>query len=101
MCRTAFGLALLGVTLVLVGCGGDAAPLDPVAQAADKSAQAGTYRFDLVLVTDLGRATGHGAGDRSSSDTTIDFGPAFSDTALCPGFGGVAFLDFRRLLSWC
>jgi hypothetical protein len=78
MRRAAALLVLLASALGSVACGGETPARDPVARAAERSADARTYHFDLVIETDVGRATGHGAGDASSSDTTIDFGREFS-----------------------
>lgn len=80
--------ALLGGVLLLAGCGGAPAQLDPLASAAERTADTGSARFEMRLgMTVSGRfaeATASGAFDNESrrATMTIDL------SGLADAFGG-------------
>ena len=83
-------LALLAGALLLAGCGGAPAQLDPLASAAERTADAGSARFEMeIAMTVAGRsaeATASGAFDNDSRRATM----TMDLTSLAGAFGGAA-----------
>jgi len=90
--RTLLGLALLALALGLTACGGAANTLDPVAQAATKSADAGgaTVNMDVAygVGKETGRVTATGRFERDEGELTFDMSKLFTGSGAPAAAGG-------------
>ena len=80
------------VCLLATGCGGSALALDPVASAATKTEDAGSYKIDFDMSVSAGgedvHFTGDGFTDTSTGSADLDFG--FSGLPSTIAAGGSA-----------
>src|SRR5215212_10608486 len=90
--RTAFGLAVAALAVALAGCGGAASALDPVAQAATKSADAGGASVKVDMSFEIGAQTGSmtatGKFDRDDGELTFDMSDLFTGAGAPAAAGG-------------
>jgi hypothetical protein len=84
--RSLFALAACVLALGLAACGGVKETIDPVAQAADKSAGAGGVNVHLdAAFTVAGQSasfSADGAFDGNEGEMTLDFGSLFAQAGL-------------------
>jgi hypothetical protein len=90
--RALLGLALVALAVALTACGGAADALDPVAEAATKSADAGgasvQMQISYTVGSDTGEMSASGRFDRDEGELTFDMSKLFTGAGAPAGAGG-------------
>jgi hypothetical protein len=98
--RALLGLALAGLAVSLSACGGAASALDPVAEAATKSADAGgaTVKIDMAFTigAQKGAMTATGRFDRDEGELSFDLSKLFTGSGAPAAAGGPMRMIYRK-----
>jgi hypothetical protein len=100
--RIALGLAAAALALGLVACGGVASTLDPVAAAAERSADAGSVRVRIDASFSSagvgGSIEAEGVFDEDEGEMTVDASNLVENLNAPSGLGGLGAFDGRLKL---